>query len=343
MRVVILTVMIGLVLMSTTAAAEAPLDLAKPGPYALKTIEFPDLRDSARNNRHVPIKVHFPENKGTWPVVVVSHGAGGHWDANYAQARHLASYGYVVLCLEHLGSNTDRLKKGFRFMKNLREMTRDTDELFNRPKDVGFAIDCAESWNRDHSDLRGRFDLDHIGVLGHSYGAYTVLVVCGVRPALDWLNPPVPPGKGIGPDLSDTRVDAGVALSPQGPGEPYFHNESYGYLKRPVLGISGTRDQQQGAKPENRLKYFEYIPPGGQILIWLNNADHMAFSDSTGAGHIMLPSKSRDDAQPLVRAATLLFFNLHLKNDQAADAALSKESLKPLLRGVVDGLEVFRK
>jgi predicted dienelactone hydrolase len=343
MRILIPAIILGFISTTSLVMAETPLNLEKPGPYALETMEFPDLHDPARNNRHVPIKIHYPKEKGPWPVVVVSHGAGGGWDANYAQARHLASYGYMVLCLEHMGSNTARMKKGLRFMKNLKEMTRDTNELFNRPKDVTFAINSAETWNKDFTDLRGRFDLDHIGVLGHSYGAYTTLVVCGVRPALDWLNPPVPPGKGIGPDLSDPRVDAGVALSPQGPGEPYFHNESYSYLKRPVLGISGTRDKQQGAPPENRLKYFENIPTNGQIFIWLNNVDHMAFSDSTGTGKINLPSRSRDDAQPLVRAATLLFFNLHLKGDKAADAALSKESLQPLIRGVVDGLEVYRK
>jgi hypothetical protein len=58
---------------------------------------------------------------------------------------------------------------------------------------------------------------------------------------------------------------------------------------------------------------------------------------------LKLPSKSRDDAQPIVRAATLLFFESHLRDNKAADKALSTETLKPLLRGVVNDLELQRK
>jgi hypothetical protein len=56
-----------------------------------------------------------------------------------------------------------------------------------------------------------------------------------------------------------------------------------------------------------------------------------------------LPSNSRADAQPLVRAATLLFFDATLRGDKEAAKALSYESLSPLLRGVVDELEIQKK
>jgi predicted dienelactone hydrolase len=134
----------------------------------------------------------------------------------------------------------------------LRAMTRDSSEVLGRPKDVSFALDTAEEWNQTHPVLKGPVDLKHVGVIGHSFGAYTTLVTCEARPALDWLKPLVPPGKGLGPDLSDPRVAAGIALSPQGPGEPFFLEESYSTINRPLLGITGTRDQQQGAPPEHR-------------------------------------------------------------------------------------------
>src|SRR5512136_3038222 len=199
----------------------------QPGALNVTTIEFPDLKDEQRGGRHVPIKVHVPQKQGKCPVVVFSHGGGGNWNANFAQASHLASHGYAVLCLEHVGSNTERMKQGLRFMDNVKAMTRGSSAVLGRPKDVSFAIDQAEEWNRTQPVLKGRLDLEHVGVMGHSFGAYTTLVVCGARPALDWLTSPVSPGKGLGPDLSDPRVAAGVALSPQGPGEPFFLDTSY--------------------------------------------------------------------------------------------------------------------
>jgi len=57
----------------------------------------------------------------------------------------------------------------------------------------------------------------------------------------------------------------------------------------------------------------------------------------------MLPSRSRADVQPIVRAATLLFFNACLKADAAARQSLTVEGLRPYLRGVVNNIEVMDK
>ncbi|NBX26618.1 MAG: hypothetical protein EBQ99_11345, partial [Planctomycetes bacterium] len=175
----------------------------------VRVLEFPGLVNDARK---VPIKVHVPTSGGPYPVVVLSHGAGGDWDTHFAQAQDLASHGYAVLCVEHVGSNRERLTQGMRPMKNLDAMIRDADEVFARPRDVSFAIDQAKRWNEGQGELHGQFDLGRVGVMGHSFGAFTTMVVCGMRPALDWLVPPVAPGKGLGSSLRDARVTCGVAL-----------------------------------------------------------------------------------------------------------------------------------
>lgn len=324
--------------------AGVPLgDPQADGPLSTRTIEFPDLADAARGGRRVPIKVHLPSWTGPFPVVVLSHGAGGNWDANFAQARHLASHGYVVLALEHVASNTERMRQGMRFAANLKSMTRDANEVLGRPRDVGFALDQAARWNQGHAELTGMLDLSRVAAMGHSFGAYTALAICGARPALDWLVPRVEPGQGLGPDLRDTRVKACVALSPQGPGEPFFRDDSFATIDRPVLGISGSRDEQQGAPPENRRRYFALVPPGHKVFVWIANADHMAFSDSAGSRRISLPSRSRAEVQPIARAATLLFLEAQLRGDAEADARLSQRALQPLARGAVTHVEVLRK
>ncbi|NDD92204.1 hypothetical protein EBZ37_08975 [bacterium] len=60
-------------------------------------------------------------------------GEGGSWDTHYAQAHHLASHGFAVLCLEHVGSNSERMKSSPRLMRNLKEMIYDSTEVLGRP------------------------------------------------------------------------------------------------------------------------------------------------------------------------------------------------------------------
>jgi len=301
---------------------------------------------SSVRGRRIPIQVHIPKSGGPFPIIVVSHGAGGNLETHYAQAQHLASHGYAVLCVEHIGSNTDRLRSGLRPLENVNHMIRDASEVLGRPKDISFAIDQAIEWNEKHNALRGRLDTQHIGVLGHSFGAYTTMVVCGLRPALDWLEPPIAPGKGLGPDLRDQRVSCGVALSPQGADEPFFIRESFASLRVPLMGISGSQDKQQGGLPPiNRYNAFELWPPrrGSHCFVWLANAHHLDFTDSTGAQKQGIRSPNRNDVQRVVRAATLLFFDMHLKSKSTAASELSTQGLKKYLQGAVDSVEVRTK
>ena len=56
-----------------------------------------------------------------------------------------------------------------------------------------------------------------------------------------------------------------------------------------------------------------------------------------------MASASRDDVQPVTRAATLLFLDANLKSDSEAARQLTSQGLRPYLRGVVDNVEVLRK
>lgn len=356
-----------LALMALVPDTFAAADPSAPGPHKTAEIDFPELVDANRRpapesekavrrifaerraeragiGRNVPITVHLPDGDAKCPVIVLSHGAGGDVDTHFAQARHLASHGYAVLCLEHVGSNRERMAQGFQLMKNLDAMIHDSAEIMARPKDVAFALDQAEAWNRSHARMKGRLDLEHVGMMGHSYGAFTTMVACGMRPALDWIVPTIPPGKGLGPDLREKRVDCGVALSPQGVGEPFFIRESFGSLQVPLLGVSGTLDKQQnGLSADNRKEAFSLWPKGDHRFVWLDGAKHLDFTDSAGADRKATPSPTRDDVQPVTRAATLLFFDTHLKGDADAAKRLTQAGLRPYLKGKVNRVEVLQK
>ena len=258
-------------------------DYSNAGPHQVMTVEFPDLTDGARSvevapmrplrrilaerrgtavssGRKIPVKVHAPDGDGPFPIIVLSHGAGGDWDTHYAQAHHLASHGYAVLCIEHVGSNRERMTQGLQLMKNLDAMIHDSAEVLARPRDVEFALDCAGEWNRSHRKLSGKLDLSRVGAMGHSFGAFTTMVVCGMRPALDWLTPTVEPGKGLGRDQRERRIRCGVALSPQGVGEPFFFAREFRVASGPAA--RGFRNFGQTAKWSSRRK-----PEGGILAV----------------------------------------------------------------------------
>ena len=353
---------------SVALSVDKPLDYSRKGSLTVEVLEFKELTDSTRKAapklnrfrffrrnrfdsetpqvRKVPIKLHIPISGGPYPVVIISHGAGGNWDTHYAQASYLASYGYAVLCLEHVGSNTDRMKSSIRILHNLREMIHDSREVLGRPADVSFAIDQATQWSRENEKLRGRLDLGHVGVMGHSFGAFTTMVVAGMRPALDWIEPKLAPGSGLGPNLADERLKCGIALSPQAPGEPFFLKESYSSLRVPLMGISGTKDKQQnGEPPIARYESFKLWPEMEKknLFIWLANASHLDFTDSTGSDVHGRDSTTRADVQTVVRPAILMFFNQCLKNQKSPSNLISSVTLKPYLGGLVNSVEVLNK
>lgn len=350
--------------------AEVKADFSQIGNFAVEVIEFRDLWDNSRAGnsekkrfrifrrrqnetqstkvRNVPVKLHLPLSSSPlpYPVVLISHGAGGSWDTHYAQAYHLASHGYAALCLEHVGSNTERLKSGLRVLKNLKDMIHDSEEVLGRPRDLSFILDQIEEWNRHHPKLKGRFDLNRVGVMGHSFGAFTVMAVSGMKPALDWIEPKVGLGKGLGPDVFEKRFKCGIALSPQAPGDPFFLRDSYSTLRIPLMGISGTHDKQQnGNPPMARYESFKLWPEmsGKNLFVWLENASHLDFTDSTGGKEHGRDSSNRADVQTLVRAATVLFFKSCLNQDVSSEKLLTTDGLKPYLRGKISSAEVRSK
>ncbi len=318
-----------------------------PGPHTVATLEYPDFADAARGNRTVPIKVHYPKGDGRHPLAIYSHGGAGNWDAHLHEAAHLASHGYIVLCVEHVCSNTSKVQelikagKGTvkeRLQEALRKIVSHPDAVLGRPKDISFAIDRAVEWNEKHAILKGRIDTSKIAVLGHSFGAYTTLVACGARPILDHLDPKVEPGSGLAPDLSDARITIGVAMSPQGVKTSRFGPESFKSLNRPILAFSGTKDTElahdgKEAPPEDRLEGFKLWPEGGKVLLWLENADHFSFADNPKSG--LFPSAAREDAMRIVKEMTRLFLDWKLKGLDEAKTAFTAKHVDELLGKVV--------
>ena len=67
------------------------------------------VQDGARK-RDIPIRVYLPAARGPAPVVLFSHGLGGSREGNAYLGNHWSARGYVVVFLQHPGSDTAEWK-----------------------------------------------------------------------------------------------------------------------------------------------------------------------------------------------------------------------------------------
>lgn len=329
-------------------------DYAEPGPYKVQESQR-KLKDG-RHKRELLTRFLVPQSKGRLPLVILSHGLGGNNKSHRAIATHLASHGFLVLAPDHPTSNTVWAQKVYaktrgslvsRARQTMATVALHPQSLLGRPRDVSALIDLAEKWNRDKKDpLYGRIDLERIAVMGHSYGAYTTLAVCGARPILDHTKPAEKPGRGLAPSLRDPRVKVGIALSPQGPGNGFFSEESYSEIRVPMLCLSGSRDKAgdfvkgQNLPARNRYRAFELMPAGDKFYAWLWNTGHMGFGDFESnppwvkkTAKMMVPENK--DVLKITGALSTAFLKTYLQQDSAARELLSKEYATSLKGRVV--------
>lgn len=170
------------------------LDFTLPGPFPVGVQAF-DLHDEARD-RDVPLLVWYPAKDGgeapfeylfglftasalegaepdlsaaPWPLVLFSHGFKGASAQSATWTEHLASWGHVVVAMDHEGNTI--------FDPDDAETVAEV--ALERPRDVAFASAAV------HDVLPGLADPARVAVTGHSFGAFTALVVAGAEGDLE--------------------------------------------------------------------------------------------------------------------------------------------------------------
>ncbi len=303
----------------STAAVPTPGTYKQaPGPL-LVTMSLEDWTDAARQ-RPVPVKIYAPATgKGPFPVIVFSHGLGGSREGYKYLGRHWASHGYVAVHVEHLGSDTAAFTKGRRgrLLANMRESIADPKNAVARPLDVRFVLDRLEKLNQGGSPLAHRLDLTRVGMAGHSFGAWTTLVVAGQRIGREVAS-------GSTPSYADPRVKAAIAMSAPVPRQREDLDAAFSAIHIPVLHMTGTLDDSplgETSAAERRIPY-DHIHGADQYLVTFTGGDHMIFS-----GRLMERSeRATQDArfQDLILQGTKAFWDAYLKGDPAAKSWLEK-------------------
>lgn len=274
------------------------------------TIDKGDWVDPARRNRTVPYKLYRPDplpGDGVYPVIFWSHGLGGTRDGAGFISRFVASHGYIIVHLQHIGTDSV-LWAGMQGhpWDNIRKAHIPRKAVLQRYRDVPFALDQIRAMVAD-----GRLtnaDLTHLGMSGHSFGALTTQIIAGQRIQ-----------KGSRhyclhqPDFS-----AGILYSPvPGRHDPKDPGFVYGGIRMPLLHLTGTDDESplEGFGYERRLQVSEHAGRSDQHLVIIRDGDHMVFNGSRGG---LKENPQRTRHEDIIKILSLAWWDGYLKGDAGA-------------------------
>jgi len=284
---------------------------------------------------------------GPYPLVIFSPGLAGYRQGNSYLCEHLTSHGFVVIAWDPRGGTFEEFWAGGG----------------TRPLDAKLTIAYADRLTAPDGELARLIDTEHIAVSGHSSGGWTALVGGGAQMDFGWCaaNPDlvaqnelsnctqfVPHQKeiaammglksaptGMWPPVNDPRVDAVVALAPDGD----IWGAEYGgvaVMKVPTLVMAGSGDTLN--IPE-RCAYpiYEHLGSADKSLIVFENADHMIFfsqyrdspwlTDFLGYWACSDPVWDMDRVHDLINHFVTAFLLAELKGDAEAAEALAPENV----------------
>lgn len=296
----------------------------EPGPHEVKTILYDWL--DAKRGRSVPVKIYYPADMAVpLPLVIFSHGLGGSREGYEYLGRHWASYGYISLHVQHIGSDDAVWRGQDQPMESMRQAAIRPENAVNRARDVSFVLDEMARLNSTPGLFQGRVDLGKVGLAGHSFGANTTLVAAGQVFIL-------PGGRTVG--FAEPRIKAAIAMSAPVPRSQNDLNRTFGGIVVPCLHMTGTLDDSPigETKAAERRLPFDHIGGDEQYLVTFNGGDHMIFS---GRPRTAAAGGGEKDAlfQDLIRQATTAFWDAYLMGDARAKSWLSGGGLASLLGG----------
>jgi predicted dienelactone hydrolase len=280
------------------------------GPHGVTFVTDLVLRDDQRG-KDLQLRVSFPKDAGSFPVLVFAHGATGAKDDYQPLVRHWVSHGYVVIQANHSDSRAlaGRSETG--------QVANKFGDWANRPKDIVFILDSLDTIEAKIQGLKGKMDKQTVGVGGHSFGAHTAQLVAGTT-TVD--------ATGARTSHADARPKAFVLISPQGKG-PQLDDQSWADLTRPFLSVTGSHDWGRNEDPVDwRLDPYRLAASRERYLLYIEGAHH-DFGGIGGGVQYRNAGPANADQLACVQSTTTAFWDAYLKDDRGALAYLKSDKL----------------
>lgn len=300
------------------AAGQAAYDpTAVPANLTAEVLDL-TVHDTKRE-RDLPIRVYLPQAESPAPLLLFSHGLGGSREGNSYLGQHWAARGYVVVFVQHPGSDSGVWEDTPRAERMAAMQAAASSQNFLlRTRDIPAVLDQLDLWQADeNSKLYRRMDLSRVGMSGHSFGAMTTQAVSGQRFPL------------VGPLTTDPRIKAAVMFSPSSPRRGSA-KDAFGKVAIPWLLMTGTEDVAAigDISLESRLNVFPHLPPGSKYELVLHGAEHSAFSERALPGDKQARNPNHHRA---ILALSTAFWDAHLRADREAKAWLAGDEPRSVL------------
>src|SRR5213593_1558341 len=349
--------------------ATAPVTLtvgnysADMGPSPVGVIPAATLHDTQRN-KDVEISIEYPTRGGSFPIIVFSHGYGSSDRGYEPLVSYWTSNGYVCIRPSHADAGLLRetpreapvIRRGTQQQaqvvpipqRNAMEEIWDRErepQWQNRVADVKLVLDSLDDLELRFPELKGKMDHGKIGVGGHSYGAFTALLIAGMNGT-----------------FADPRVRAVLAMSPPGPSpDRGITAQSFAIVKIPVMFMTGTNDRGANESEDAnwRKQAFDDSPPGDKYFVLIDSARHSSFTGQIGffdSTPMNVPRTTTDaygrpvqvpEQQPrgalvfgndrrifqIVKITSLAFWDAYLKSDSTARELLQPQKYETAFTG----------
>jgi predicted dienelactone hydrolase len=311
------------------------LNLLISGNYSYRLQKL--TMNDRRRDRTFPVDLYLPqtEDQQKLPLIVISHGLGSDVTTFSYLAKHLASHGFAVAVPEHPGSSAKQIEA---LLNGLESDVTPPEELINRPLDIKFLLDRLTDRFGD------QIDVNHVGMIGQSFGGYTALALAGAKINWNLLHEDCPnidtswnlswliqclalqiPLVVAEQDLKDERITAAIAINPLV--SSIFGQESLSKIKIPLMLISGSSDPITPSLSE-QITPFTWLTTPEKYLVLLKGGTHFSTLAET-AGSIPVPEKaigpSPKIAHDYVRQLGLAFFGKYITAKEAYDNYLNAE------------------
>ena len=320
-----------------TKSDSFPRNLQSQGtiPYTRQSLDLADQRREILQaesiqftTREIPTDLYLPQ-ASTFerpPLIIISHGLGSDRKTYSYLAQHLASYGFAVATIEHPGSNARQLQS---LLMGLKNEVSPPSELINRPKDIQFLLNHLES------NYNTQINLNQIGILGQSYGAYTSLAIagaeinyervterCATQETAMVLNFSVLlqcqllrlPRKDY--NFNDPRIKAVFAINPLT--SIIFGQEGLEKIDVPTLLVTGNADTVTPALAE-QIRPFTWLETPEKYLVLLKRGTHFSTLAEGAEEGLPVPEEAIGPdpaiAQDYIRALSTAFFKTYLSDE----------------------------